>query len=585
MLRVLILTMILLISSVSCRAQVTQWAVSAGGSSSDKGINIGVDSLGFIYIGGYFNGTANFGSFSVTSSHSSDKDFFVAKMNPEGDFLWVTSGGGGIDDRMLGMHVDPSGNIYCTGTFWGTSGANFGSIFVSGGGYDQSFLAKMDANGNWLWAREFGAPSSGTYSLPAPIFTVWIGDDHGFDLETDDDGNIYITGWWSGVDVYFDSFTLSNPAWVPDTLTMGYVAKLDPTGSFIWVQKFDGVQDKRGERDNRLALDTAGNIYVTGGFKNKGVYGSDTLVSRGDWDIFVTKLDNSGDFQWARRAGSNKGDRGNGIAVAPDGDVYIDGEFRNEADFGSDTLNHKSRKDIFVAKLRPNGDWVWARRAKRSAGKDRANQMTVDKDEYVFVCGEIGDTIKFGDQIIENAYDDQNPFVAQLNKSGDWLWAKVGVGNGDDDRANNVVIDHLGNTYVVGFFEETIDFEGHILTSEGRKDIFVWKIDKFIDPEPPEEVIVIPESDNNISVPMAFSPNNDGYNDFLLVYGPDITNVVFDVYDRWGALVFTTTDKTIGWNGEYNGKQANSGVYVYKVKASFYDGRVKTIVGDVTLVR
>ena len=116
----------------------------------------------------------------------------------------------------------------------------------------QLFLAKMDANGNWLWAREFGANSSGTYSLPAPIFTVWIGDDHGYDLETDYLGNIYITGWWSGDDAHFDAFTLNNPSWGPDTVTMAYVAKLDPTGNFIWVRKFDGVDDKRGERDNLL---------------------------------------------------------------------------------------------------------------------------------------------------------------------------------------------------------------------------------------------------------------------------------------------------------------------------------------------
>jgi gliding motility-associated-like protein len=576
-------------------AQTTQWVKTAGGPQSEKGINIGLDSLGFIYIGGYFNDQATFGSFTVYSAHTTDKDFFVAKMDTNGTFLWATSGGGYIDDRMLGMHVDPAGNIYCTGTFWASAGADFGpSIHLSSptGGFDQTFLAKMDANGNWLWAKEFGAPSSGTYSLPPPVYTVWIGDDHGYDLETDAAGNIYITGWWSGTNAYFDGFTLSNPAWEPDTTTMAYVGKLDPAGNFLWVQKFDGVDDKRGERDNRMAIDrNDGSVYVTGGFRNTGVYGSHTLESRGDWDIFVTKLDADGNFLWAQRAGSDKGDRGNGIAIADDGDIYIDGEFREDADFGTESLNHKSRKDIFVAKLKPTGQWVWASRVKKSAGKDKANQMSVDKDEYVFICGEIGDTAKFGDTIINNVYDDQNVFVAQLNVNGDWLWAKVAQGGADNDRGNSIVVDKWGNSYTIGFYEGTVDFDGFSLTSQGKKDIFIWKIDKFIDPnpvmedEPPVIIEPVPPPAKGVHMPMGFSPNGDGNNDLLMVLGGQIESLIFEVYERWGRLVFSTTDITEGWDGTYNGKEASSGVYVYRVKVTYWDGKLETKTGNITLVR
>ncbi|MBL4594142.1 MAG: gliding motility-associated C-terminal domain-containing protein, partial [Flavobacteriales bacterium] len=521
-----------------------------------------------------------------TSGSNHDKNFFVAKMDPDGTFLWASSGGAFIDDRMLGMHVDPDGNVYCTGTFWGSAGADFGpSIFLSGGGYDQSFLAKMDANGNWLWAREFGSPSSGTYSLPAPVFTVWIGDDHGYDLETDASGNIYITGWWSGDDAYFDSFTLSNPTWGPDTTTMAYVAKLDPFGNFLWARKFDGVDDKRGERDNRMALDNDANIYITGGFRNSGIYGQDTLVSRGDWDIFVTKLDSGGNFMWSRRAGSDKGDRGNGIAIAPDGDIYIDGEFRGDADFGTDTIGHKKRKDIFVAKLKPDGEWKWVKRAKGSAGKDRANQMTVDNNEYVFICGEIGDTIKFGDTTINNLYDDQNPFVAQMSKSGEWLWAKVGGSPSPNERANNIAVDHLGNSYIVGYFEGTADFDGFNVTSQGKKDIFIWKIDKYIDPDLPTVEEPIPPGEPGLHVPMAFSPNGDGNNDMLFVYGGGIVSLEFDIYERWGRMVFHSSDILQGWDGNFNGQKASSGVYMYKVRAVYYSGESETKVGNITLVR
>ncbi|MBL4669908.1 MAG: SBBP repeat-containing protein [Flavobacteriales bacterium] len=585
--KILIVLFFISISSLSI-SQTTQWVKTCGGPNSDKGINIGVDSLGYVYIGGYFNGEATFGSFTVYSDFSSDKDFFVAKMDSNGNFLWATSGGGYIDDRMLGMHVDPAGNIYCTGTYWGSAGADFGSIFINQDGFDQTFLAKMDANGNWLWAKSFGSPGTGTYNLPAPIFTVWIGDDHGYDLKTDNDGNIYITGWWSGDNAYFGSFTLNNPSWAPDTLTMGYVGKLDQNGNFLWVRKFDGVQDKRGERDNRLAIDKDKNVYITGGFKGTGTYGSNVLVSIGDWDIFVTKLDSNGNFIWARRAGSDKGDRGNGIAIAEDGDIYIDGEFRNDADFGFETLGHKGRKDIFVAKLKPNGDWKWAKRVKGSSGKDRANQMTVDENESVFICGEIGDTARFGDTIVTNLYDDQNPFVAQLDKKGDWLWVKHGIGPTSNDRANDVAVDKWGNIYVVGYYETTINFDGHIVSGQGAKDIFIWKINKYIEPEIVEPEVVepfLPDGENGIHVPMAFSPNGDGNNDLLMVYGSQIEKLVFEVYERWGRLVFSAANRTDGWDGNYGGKKASSGVYVYRIKVVYYNGDIENKAGNITLVR
>jgi gliding motility-associated-like protein len=572
------LIILLIIPLLKVSAQTTQWVKSAGGPNSDKGINIGMDGEGFIYISGYFDTEATFGPHVISGNN---KEFFVAKMDPiTGDFLWATSGGSGPDDRALGMHVDQDGFVYLTGKTW--FGANFGGAPVYGiGGYEQSFITKIDKNGNWLWAKLYGAPSGGWYQLSYfPFGNIMVGDDHCWDVETDASGNIYVTGWWSNVDCYFDAFTLSNPAWAVDTTTMGYVGKLDPNGNFLWVQKYDGVDDKVGERDNRLAIDRSdGSVYVTGGFRNTGWYGTDSLVSRGDWDIFVTKLDNSGNFVWSRRAGSNKGDRGNGIAISDDGDVYICGEFRNDADFGTDSLNHKKRKDIFVAKLRPDGDWVWARRAKKSAGKDRANQMTVSHDERLFLTGEIGDTIKFGDTIINNDYDNQNAFVASMSKNGTWLWVKVAQGPPDGDRGNNIVVDHYGNCYIVGYYQGTTDFDGHLLTAQARKDIFVWKIN---DPNTPVVEIPLPKG---IHVPTGFSPNNDGNNDLLFVYGGQIKTLSFDVYDRWGIIAFSTSDLTEGWDGTINGKQASAGVYVYRVKVTYTDGEIESSTGNVTLVR
>lgn len=87
------------------------------------------------------------------------------------------------------------------------------------------------------------------------------------------------------------------------------------------------------------------------------------------------------------------------------------------------------------------------------------------------------------------------------------------------------------------------------------------------------------------AVPMAFSPNGDGNNDFLFVYGGQIEKFTLAIYDRWGELVFSTSSQDTGWDGTFNGKEASSGVYVYKLKAYFIDGDVENKTGNITLVR
>ncbi len=97
-----------------------------------------------------------------------------------------------------------------------------------------------------------------------------------------------------------------------------------------------------------------------------------------------------------------------------------------------------------------------------------------------------------------------------------------------------------------------------------------------------EEVLPPPKA---AQVPMAFSPNGDGNNDILYVYGGQIESLTFDVYDRWGEMVFSSSSPDKGWDGNFNGKKAASGVYVYKMKAVFSDGDIENKSGNITLVR
>ena len=277
---------------------------------------------------------------------------------------------------------------------------------------------------------------------------------------------------------------------------MGYIGKLDPNGNWLWVDKFDGIKDQRGSRDNRLAIDNYSNIYVVGGFQNRGSsqvanYGPFSLSSNGEWDAFIFKMDKDGNWLWAEGFGSNKTDRANSVAVDICNDVYVTGEYRNPMVFvganasnGSDTLSHKQKRDVFIAKMNNQGEWKWAKRA-RTSGTDKPYQMAVDNNKQVFLCGTMKGEATFNNGLVvgpQIAGDTTaSAWVAQLDGStntGDWVWAKLaGSDTDDDDRTGAICPDGFGNVYAIGFFEDLANFDGTILDATGRrKDIFVWKM-------------------------------------------------------------------------------------------------------------
>ena len=473
-------------------SQNTEWVVSLGGMNSDKGISIGTDSLGFIYASGYFNTSATFGGITLTNSSPSgnNKEVFLVKMDSTGNVLWAIAGGNQsgscCDDRALGMHVTPDGYVFLTGTFW--SSFYMGSCGISyANSHDSSLLVKIDPNGNCVWLRSFGA-DEGAGSGPNCPYPIYDADDHSYDVKVDDDGFIYITGFFSGVSAEFDNIILTNPNWGSTCTPLGYVAKLDDNGNFIWAHKFEGIKDDRGSRDNRIAIDHFSNVYVVGGYENTAQYGATTLTSVGEWDGFIFKMDADGNYLWAKSIGSNKTDRINGIAIDYCDNVYVAGEYRNPMYFpganasnGTDTLSHNKKRDIFVAKITTNGDWVWAKRA-RSEGTDKPYQMSVDKDMQVYIGGVAGDSLRFTGNLVLSTGDTSDvAFVAQLDGSSStasWVWAKLGGGPDNDDRTGDICEDGRGNVYAVGFYEEVADFDGTSLSSLGRKDIFVWKLKK-----------------------------------------------------------------------------------------------------------
>ncbi|MBK8618544.1 MAG: SBBP repeat-containing protein [Anaerolineales bacterium] len=329
------------------------WAKSMGGTSSDEGHDITVDSSGNVYITGTFSNTVDFdpgvGIANLTSAGS--VDIFVSKLDNNGNFLWAKSVGGTGYDTVYDSIVDSSGNVYTTGFFSGT--ADFdpeaGVTNLTSVGSGDIFVSKMNSSGNFVWAKSMGGTT----------------DDGGFGITVDSSSNVYITGAFSGTAVF-------NPGIATVSLTsVGnvdiFICKLDSSGDFLWAKGMGGIDY---EQSNSIIIDTSGNIYITGYFKSTVDFdpgaGTSNLTSMGSGDVFISKLDNTGDFVWARSMGKTGYDQGMGITVDSNGNVYTTGVFSDIVDFdpgaGISNLTSAGAYDIFVSKLNHNGSFIWAKR-------------------------------------------------------------------------------------------------------------------------------------------------------------------------------------------------------------------------------
>ncbi|MDO9578414.1 MAG: SBBP repeat-containing protein [Candidatus Cloacimonadales bacterium] len=380
-----IMNLVLMLIAVCAFAQAPewQWAIKAGSIGSDCGFGITIDDNGNSYVTGWFEETATFGSYSLTSS--GECDIFAAKMDATGNWLWAAQAGGTGWDEGYGITIDDNGNSYVTGTFGET--ATFDSYSLTSGGEEDVFVAKMDATGNWLWATKAGGSSY----------------DYSWGIAIDDNGNSYVTGYFAGT-ATFGFYTLTSSG--NEDI---FVAKMDANGNWQWATRACGTGEDRGYA---ITADDTGNSYVTGNFEDTATFGSYSLTSSGDLDIFVAKMDATGNWLWATRAGGSDYAVGEAITIDNTGNSYVTGCFEGTATFGSYSLTSSGEVNIFVAKMDADGNWQWATRAGGST-IDVGEAITIDNNGNSYVTGRFYGTATFGSYSLTGS-GEGDIFVAKL---------------------------------------------------------------------------------------------------------------------------------------------------------------------------
>ena len=318
------------------------WVKTIGGQNVDEGVGVVTDLSGNIYASGNFVGIVDFdpgvGTYNLASQSSSQRDVFALKLTSNGDFVWAKAvGTSNGSDYAKNIGLDSNNNVIFGGNFTGSGDFNPGPgvTTLSSGNFAQVFFVKLDSSGTFIWAKAT-QPKVGIDGVAVcENFTTSI------------EGDIYFAGTYGGnMDFNPANNATTSIATPAVNSRRGYIAKWNSLGNFVFVKHFVGSFNSF--TPNSLDLDSLKNIYITGVFKNtidfypgNGVY---NVTSKGDFDIFILKLNSNGEFILTRnfgKSGSPYINKGNSIKLDNLDNIYLSGLYRDTMDFdpGVNTFN------------------------------------------------------------------------------------------------------------------------------------------------------------------------------------------------------------------------------------------------------
>ncbi|HEX6432070.1 MAG TPA: SBBP repeat-containing protein [Niastella sp.] len=300
---------------------------------------------------------------------------------------WVKrqNGDANAQDIARGLVVDCKGNIIVTGLSDGDeniSNTNWATI-------------KYNDDGDTKWIKRYNGPGNGSDEATA--------------IATDSQGNVYVTGWSTGTGTGSDYTTI----------------KYNDDGDTKWVKRYNGPGNEI-DQAFAIAVDSAGNVYVTGSSTGTGTAG----------DITTIKYDDDGNTKWVQRYNGpgNGSDQATTIAVDKNGNVYVTGWST-----GSGT-----GRDITIIKYNNDGIQQWVSTYNGPVNDlDQANDLALDPYGNVYITGFITTFV------IEGEGNETSIATIKYNASGLQQWAAI-YNREQIDKGNALAVDAFGNVYITG---------------------------------------------------------------------------------------------------------------------------------------
>lgn len=398
------------------------WVRRMGGTGADAGVSVTQDWSKNVYVTGYFSETADLNphaSFTQNVTSVGGQDIFITKLDSNGTFIWSKVISGLYKENPFDIKVDMSYNVLVCGSFQGTtdfdpnSGVSTLSSTMTGGNYtNDGFVVKLNALGNYIWAKQFAGPNE----VSLTSIDLW------------NENNFYVSG-------YFKETVDANPNSGVQTLTSAggldfFVLRINPNGELIWAKQTGGAGD---DIATAIAVDIYGSVYATGNYVTWSYTtqsftpvdfnpnaGTDMKAGTGINNLFVQKIKKDGSYDWTYTASTMTGNQnkmesesamtfsgqlqGHGIAIDICDNIFVTGVINGRADM------------------------------------DPGNGITM---------------VSNGTGTVGTFY----MFLLKLKVDQTFLGA-IGVGaTGNTVWPTTVGVDYFGNPYVGGYFTKNIDFD------------------------------------------------------------------------------------------------------------------------------
>lgn len=434
----------------------------------NSGKDIAIDKYGNVYTAGFLVETNDFdpgpGVFHLTAPDQ-EGSIFITKLNTKGELLWAKS----VDVKniknthvqapVFEMDIDQNGNVFLTGYLRDKIDLDPGpgTYFLSPIGKMDAFILKLDTNGDFLWAKQFGGASASTLLKT---------------LHIDPLGNIITTGGFNLV-VDFD------PGAGVSTLTSQviydiYVVKLTNDGNFIWANKLGDFDSAGSGVIKDLTTDSLGNIYVSGNFTGKADFDPGPAIAQlygySLIEGFVGKYDKDGNFIWVKHLGkwssSVKGTiHHESIALDKNNAIYLTGSFYGTQDFNP-AAGNILQNDIsgspspFLAKLNDKGEFIWARKTPIT-GIGEGHDICVDTSGSIYMLSMVSMLVDFGPVTGYNHFDNGGNvnILSKFNTNGEIAYVAAFLKNGGFGKSLSIKSDPSANLYITGYAFGSIDLD------------------------------------------------------------------------------------------------------------------------------
>jgi len=550
----ILLSTILISNTVS--AQFFEWAKFIGDTASAaSGQSVIADKDGNVFTAFKFAGSADFDpgpmTFNLVTTPSTVYNIAISKLDANGYLVWAKPFISSTNQSVNSITLDDSAYIYVTGSFTGTIDFDPGpaNYFLNSPLQHSLFVCKLDSAGNFKWATAIGNGLS---------------DFVGQNIITDIASNVWVAGTF-GDSVDFDPGPASSYLYAPSNIDLFFL-KLDKSGNFIRVGQIGGPSTEYAV----IATDTSGNIYLSGLFSDSADVdpgpGSHYLISNGQSDAFICKLDSTGSFLWGHNIGGLLADGGTSVAIDYSKNVYFVGTFRDTLDFDPGptiyNLYGSGTDNIFILTLDSLGNFVWAGQLSGNSSLVSAN-IIFDKYENLYLGGVFVGQADFDPgpgNFMMNTFGHYLPFICKIHVSGNLLWAVQlsGISVSHQCHLFSLNADSLGKVYATGQFDGTMDFDPGIgiysNTGWAYLDAFVLKLS-----ETPTAISEYANNEDGIVI----APNP--VYDQISIRSLETGIIKIEIFDILGSKKYFKKNLKHAHTEEIDLSKFSSGIYFVKV--------------------